>query len=81
MKSKTLFRTVKVIYDAHTKSYDVYYRNWFIWKLDQVYRYDDNPKYPIYYCTKEEAKNKAIERADNLLATLEIYRKTNVIIG
>jgi hypothetical protein len=78
---KQLFKSVKVVYDAHTKSYDVYYRNWFFWKLDRGYKYDENPRQSIYYCTQEEAKQRAIDRANSLLDTVEIYRKTNIIIG
>jgi hypothetical protein len=77
MKPKTLFKTVKVVYDAHTKSYDVYYRNWFIWQFFTSYRYDENPRHPIHYCTQDEAKQRAIDRAEALLQTVEIYRKTN----
>ena len=78
MKNKTLYKTVKVVYDAHTKSYDVYYRNWIFWHLYQSYKYDENSRQPIHYCTKEDAKKRAIDRADSLLDTVEIYRKTNI---
>ena len=81
MKPKILYKTVKVVYDAHSKSYDVYYRNWFFWKCDKCYRYDENPKYPIHYCDQEEAKKRAIDYADSLLKTVEIYRKSNVFVG
>ena len=76
---KQLFKSVKVIYDAHLKCYDVYYKNWFIWHLDQRYRYDEDPSHmTIHYCTQEEAKERAITRAESLLKTVEVYRKSNV---
>lgn len=75
---KNLFNSVKVIYDAHTKSFNVYYRKWFFWKLDSYYKYDENPRHPIHYCNKEEAQKRAIDRANALLNTVEIYRKTNI---
>jgi hypothetical protein len=81
MKTKTLYKTVKVIYDAHTKSYAVYYRNWFFWHLDRTYKYDEDTRHPIYFCNQEEAKKRAIDRADSLLDTVEIYRKTNIMVG
>jgi hypothetical protein len=77
--NKILYKTVKVIYDAHLKCYDVYYKNWFIWHLDQRYRYDEDPSHmTIHYCTQEEAKERAITRAESLLKTVEVYRKSNV---
>jgi hypothetical protein len=76
--AKILFKSVKVIYDAHIKSYDVYYRNWFFWKLDRGYKYDENPRQPMYYCNEAEAKQRAIDRANSLLNTVEIYRATNM---
>jgi hypothetical protein len=75
---KRLFGSVKVIYDAHARSYDVYYRKWFIWRLDRQYKHDYDD-WKIHYCTKDEAKKRAIERADSLLDTVEVYRKTNYI--
>jgi hypothetical protein len=75
---KQLFKSVKVVYDAHIKSYDVYYRNWFFWKLDRGYKYDENPGQSIHYCNKDEAKQRAIDRAGALLNTVEVYRATNM---
>jgi hypothetical protein len=76
--NKQLFKSVKVIYDAHLKCYDVYYKNWFTWHLDQRYRYDEDPRHIIHYCTQDEAKERAITRAESLLKTVEVYRKSNV---
>ncbi len=76
--AKNLFNSVKVIYDAHTKSFDVYYRKWFVWKLDSTYKFDDDARYPIHYATKDQAKQRAIDQANALLDTVEIYRKSNI---
>ena len=76
--SKILYKTVKVVYDAHHKSYDVYYRNWFRWHLDERYRYDEDPRHPVHHKSKEQAKIRAIERAESLLNTVEVFRKSNV---
>jgi len=76
--NKILYKTVKVIYNAHLKCYDVYYRNWFTWHLEQRYRYDEDGRNPTHYCNQEEAKQRAIDRAESLLKTVEIYRKSNV---
>lgn len=43
---KPLYKSTKVIYDAHLKEYEVYYRNWFFWNYDCSYRFDENPKIP-----------------------------------
>ena len=75
---KILYKTVKVVYDAHHKSYDVYYRNWFRWHLDERYRYDEDPRHPVHHKSKEQVKIRAIERAESLLNTVEVYRKSNV---
>lgn len=68
---KHLFRTVKVIYEASDNQYEVYYRNWFFWRFDSCYKvneYNDNKK----------AKEKAIERAQALLDTVEVWRQSNI---
>ena len=66
---KTLYKTVKVVYDAHTAEYKVYYRNWFRWILDRGYNVSK-------YMTPKSAREKAIERAESLLETVEIFRKS-----
>ena len=39
------------------------------------------PGQSIHYCNKDESKQRAIDRANALLNTVEVYRKTNIIIG
>ncbi len=73
---KRLYKSAKVIYDAHTKSYEVYYRNWFFWRYDSHYKWDEDSRYPVHYRTKFEAETRAIERAKNLLKTVEIFRES-----
>ena len=79
---KNLFKTTRVVYDAHLKEYQVYYKNWFVWKYDTCYKYDENEpgkRYgPIHYCTKEEAEQRAIERAKAMLDTVEIWKQSNI---
>ena len=77
--SKHLFKATKVLFDAHTCQYEVYYRKWLFWHFDSVYKYDAEPKRPIHYRTKEKAKEKAIERASAMLETIEVWRKSNGI--
>jgi hypothetical protein len=78
-KMKNLFRTTKVIHDAHTHSYDVYYKNFLFWKFDSSYRYDDDIKYPIHYQTKVIAEKEAINRAKAMLETVEVWKQSNSI--
>ena len=74
---KLLYKSAKVIYDAYLEEYQVYYKNWLIWKYDTCYKYDNNPRLPIHYRTKEEAEKKAIERASALLKTSVIWQQSN----
>lgn len=65
---KNLFKKTKVVYDAHQKAYNVYYKNFLFWKFDRTYRVIDT------YVSDEVAKKHAIERATNMLQIVEIYR-------
>jgi hypothetical protein len=64
---KHLFKQTKVIYDAHTEEYDVYYKNFLFWKFDRTYKVSQ-------YMRDDEAKQNAINYAKNILNTVEIYR-------
>ena len=74
---KYLYKTVKVIYDAHLQEYQVWFRNWFRWHYDSCYRWDENPRRPQYYCTKEQAEERAIKRAKSMLSTTEVFRESS----
>ena len=83
MKMKPIYKSTKVIYDAHLKEYQVYYRNWFFWHFDSCYRYDErNEKGYIsrqtYYCDKDEARQRAIDRASDMLKTTEVWKQSNI---
>ena len=80
---KKLFKQTRVIYDAHLKEYQVYYKNWFVWKFDSCYRFDErdikgNLGTRVHYCEKQEAENRAIARAKAMLETVEVYRGKQV---
>ena len=80
---KPLFKSTKVIFDAHKKEYQVYYKNWFSWKYDSCYKYDerDGKGYmssPQHYCDKDTARQRAITRAENMLETVEVWRRSQV---
>lgn len=68
---KPLYLSVKVIYDGHQKRYEVYYRNWFKWHYDSCYKVDE-------YLNQERAKELAIERAQGMLGTEEVWRGTQI---
>ena len=68
---KPLYKTVKVVYDAHTAEYMVYYRNWFRWRFDRGYNVSK-------YMSPKSAREMAIERAESLLETVEVFRKSNI---
>ena len=69
---KNLFKQTKVVYDAHLKEYVVYYKNWLSWRHDQTYRVGT-------YLTDERAQELAIERAKNMLDTVEVYRSPSPV--
>lgn len=70
---KKLFKQTKVVYDDHLMTYDVYYKNWFTWIHDKTYKFDERTNNPVYYCTREKAEARAIERAKCMLNTVEIW--------
>ena len=75
---KNLFKQTKVIYDAHEKEYQVWYRNFFIWQYDSCYKHDiSHPYTPHYDKKKEEAEQRAIERAKTMLNSVEVWRGSN----
>ena len=79
---KHLYKSTKVIFDAHQKEYQVYYKNWFVWKFDSCYKYDENvpgKSYsPIHFCDKDTAKQRAIARAECMLETVEVWRQSQI---
>ena len=66
---KRLFKQTKVIYNAHHLIYEVYYKNFLFWKFDQAYSVNNHNN-------DENAKRMAIDRAKNMLDTVEVYRST-----
>jgi hypothetical protein len=74
---KFLYKTVRVVQDWHLKEYRVDYRNFLFWKRDSSYKWDEDTRNPTYYRTQEQAKTKAIDRAEGMLHTIEIYKKSN----
>jgi hypothetical protein len=79
---KHLYKSTKVIFNSHRKEYQVFYKNWLFWKYDSCYKYDDtdDKSYkllpPIHYCDKDTAKKRAITRAENMLETVEVWRRS-----
>lgn len=68
---KILYKSSKVIYNAHEKKYEIWYKNWFVWRFDTCYKVDE-------YLNSETAKEKAIERAQALLNTVEVWKQSNI---
>lgn len=78
MAVKHLYKSTKVIFDAHLKQYQVYYKNWLFWKFDSAYKYDeDRGNYHVHYRTKKQAEEAAICRAHDMLSTVEIWKQSN----
>jgi hypothetical protein len=77
---KTIYKSTKVIYDAHLKEYQVYYKIWIFWKYDRSYKFDEKVSaHPTHYCTKEQAEQRAIDRAKSMLETVEIWKQSNYL--
>lgn len=53
------------------EQYEVHYRNWIKWHIDKTYKVNQ-------YMPKEQAKQLAIERAEGLLNTVEVWRQSNI---
>lgn len=75
---KTLYKQVKVIYNAHEKQYEIWYRNLFLWHFDSCYKFDEDARRPNHYRSKQRAKEIALERAKSMLNTVEIWRGSNL---
>lgn len=72
---KRLFKKTKVIYNAHGLYYEVWFKKFWVWCYDSCYKFDKpGEKYPVYYTTKEEAEERAIERAKAMIETVEVWR-------
>lgn len=64
---KRLYKTVKVIHDGHKKQYEIWYRNWFVWRFDSCYKISE-------YTNQKLAEELAIERAKGMISTVEVWR-------
>ena len=76
---RIIFKQTKVIYDAHQKEYQVWYRNFFVWRFDSCYKFDENPSRPIHYRNKQRAEEMSIDRAKAMLNTIEVWRGSNLV--
>ena len=64
---KNLFLQTRVVYDAHSKEYNVQYKNFLFWKFVECYEVSE-------HLPDERAKELAITQAKNMLDTVEVYR-------
>lgn len=87
---KPVYKTTKVVYDAHHREYRVYYRKWFRWHFDSSYCVNESTSSPITFpngmygaptYSKAEGEKRAVERAQNMLDTVEVWRKSKFFIG
>lgn len=68
---KHLFKSTKVVLNWHLKEYQVYYKNWFRWHYDCCYQFKTESGSGL---NQEMAEKLAIERASNMLKTVEVWR-------
>lgn len=71
---KLLYKKVRVVYDAHCEKYKVEYKNWWFqsWRHDTEFSIN-----PTYGQPDEVAKQRAIQRAENLLNTAVVWQQSN----
>lgn len=74
---KPLYKSTKVIFNAHQQQYEVWYRNWFIWRFDSCYKYDDGSRFH-HFRNKDQAETSAIERAEAMLRTVVVWEQSRV---
>lgn len=76
---KYIYKTTKVVYDAHRKAYEVYYKTWFFWHYDSCFQYDENSSRAVHYCNKETAETRAIARASGMLDSQLIWQQSSFL--
>jgi hypothetical protein len=65
---RPLYKSTKVIYNAHELQYEIWYKTFVIWKFDSCYKIGE-------YLKDERAKELAINRAQAMLNSCEIWKK------
>ena len=78
---KQLYKSTKVVYDAHQKEYQVYYKTWWypFWRYDSFYKFDEEPGRFVHYCNRKQAEERAVDRAKAMLETVEVWKQTNAL--
>jgi len=75
---KPVYRKVKVVFNGSADRYEVWYKTFLFWQLDEVFGYDKRDSNLIHYCDKEGAEKRAIVRANGLLETVIVYEKSTI---
>lgn len=65
-----LFKQVKVILNVYESSYEVYYKNWFLWNFVKSFKFCVESEN-----SKANAETNAIRYAECLFETIEVFRK------
>ena len=76
--NRSVFKSVKVLHNAHLKQYEVYYKSWFFWKFDSALKYDDPDTRISIHPPQLQARERAIERARGMLKTAVVFEETNI---
>lgn len=78
---KKLYKSTKVIFNAHLNQYEVYYKNFLFWHLDRSYKFDTSENgYKVHFQEQKRAEERAIERAEAMLNTVEVWKKTKFLV-
>lgn len=75
---KPLYRNVRVIHIAQYRMFEVQVRNWFRWRTLENFNYVEKPMHNGLN-TEDEARRKAISRAETVLNSSIIWEQSNVV--
>lgn len=83
--NKSLFKKVRVILNPHEKSFEVEYKKWysFVWTFDsRIKFYSEGEGSSMTYGSpiwnRQEARDRAVERAQNLIERRVVFQSTNM---
>jgi hypothetical protein len=78
---KPLFKAARVVNNTHLLQFEVEYKNWFAWTFDSCYQYrgtSERPGSSGRYLNEERARELAVARAESMLTTAVVWKKTAV---
>lgn len=72
-----LYKSVRVVHNAHARAFEVYYRKWFKWHYEGCYKYEDKANIHGFSMSRERAKELALERAEGMLNSTVVWQQSS----